>query len=177
MLGSVSVIIVRFRLTLYPALAFLAFIIFRIVQQQTRVPGGSLYDTVPPALIATGAMLMNTALGDAGAWNLQFWVGETIVIAMFLYNSLSFFPLQNKIVLAALTFVSMLLALWFRGSWWNYAVVLGLLVFLALIVALGFPLMELVLEAILNEKLRKVGDKVRHHHQVLQAFYEKKANR
>jgi hypothetical protein len=39
-------------------------------------------------------------------------------------------------------------------------------------VALAFPIMEMVLEAILNEKLQKVGDKVRAHHRVVQAYYE-----
>ena len=46
--------------------------------------------------------------------------------------------------------------------------------FLALFVAMVFPVMELVLEAVLNEKLRKVGDKVRAHHQVLERYYESK---
>jgi ABC-type multidrug transport system fused ATPase/permease subunit len=177
MLATVSVVIVRYRLTLYPALAFLAFVIFRIFQQLSRVPGGSVYDAIPPTLIAAGLILMSSALGRAGTWNSQFWAGETLVIGMFLYNSLSFLPLQNRFVSAGLVVISLLLALLFRGSWWNYAVVLGLIVFFAVIVALAFPIMELVLEAILNEKLKKVGDKVRHHHQVLRAHYEKKANR
>jgi hypothetical protein len=36
--------------------------------------------------------------------------------------------------------------------------------------------MELVLESILNEKLKKVGEKVRHHHKVLKNHYEKQTN-
>jgi hypothetical protein len=177
MLGSVSVVIVRYRWTLYPALAFLAFIIFRIFQQQSRLSGGSLYDTLPPTLIATGLLLMHSALGDNETWNKQFWIGESVVIGMFLYNSLSFLPLHNALVLAALVAFSLLSALWFRGNWWNYAVFIGLIVLFAVIVALAFPIMELLFEAILNEKLKKVGDKVRHHHQILQNHYEKKARR
>lgn len=189
-MGSVSVLIVRFRLTLYPALAFLAYIIFRIIQQQSRLPGGSLYDTVPPSLIAAGLLLMSSSVFGGGGrdddgdsnnpkWNTQFWMGEALVIGMFLYNSLTILQsLENRaIVLAVLAVVSLLLALWFRGNLWNYVVVLGLIVFVAIIVALAFPIMELLLEAILNEKLKKVGDKVRHHHQILQAHYEKKSNR
>jgi hypothetical protein len=179
MMGSVSVIIVRYRLTFYPALAFLAFVIFRIFHQQSRLPGGSLYDTVPPSLIATGIMIMHSSSRSSNdqTWNKQFWIGEAIVIGIFLYNSLSILPLRNVMVLTSMVVFSLLAALFFRGNWWNYVVVIGLIVFLAIIVALGFPIMELVLEAILNEKLKKVGDKVRHHHQILQSHYEQKANR
>lgn len=111
------------------------------------------------------------------SWNMQFWIGETMVIGMFLYNSLSFLPLRNAMVSAAMLIFSLLAALFFRGNWWNYASVIGLIAFFAIIVALGFPIMELLLEAILNEKLKKVGDKVRHHHQILQHYYETKASR
>ena len=47
-------------------------------------------------------------------------------------------------------------------------------VILAVLVAMAFPIMELLLEAILNEKLKKVGEKVRDHHRQLQSYYENK---
>jgi hypothetical protein len=34
--------------------------------------------------------------------------------------------------------------------------------------------MELILEAVLNEKLKRVGDKVRAHHRQLEAYYAAK---
>jgi hypothetical protein len=134
-------------------------------------------DTAPPTLIALGLLIMTSARGRDLTWNVQFWVGEALVIGMFIYNSLSFVTVKKPVVLAGIAVASLLLALWFRGSVWNYAAVLGLIVFFALIVALGFPIMELILESILNEKLKRVGHKVRLHHQVLQAHYEKKIKR
>jgi hypothetical protein len=134
-------------------------------------------DTAPPTLIALGLLIMTSARGRDLAWNVQFWLGEALVIGMFIYNSLSFVTVKKPVVLAGIAVASLLLALWFRGSVWNYAAVLGLIVFFAVIVALGFPIMELILESILNEKLKRVGHKVRLHHQVLQAHYEKKIKR
>jgi hypothetical protein len=177
-MGAVSVIIVRYRWTLYPALAFLAYNIYRIIQMQSRTPGGSLYDTIPPTLIAAGLLVMSssTISGD-GTWNTRFWLGEALVIGMFLYNSFSYLLMANVLVWIGMSVLSLLLALWFRGNVWNYAIVLCVIGIVAILVALAFPIMELIIESILNEKLKKVGDKVRHHHQVLQAHYETRARR
>jgi hypothetical protein len=176
-MASVSVVIVRFRWTLYPALAFLAYNVYRIIQMQSRVAGGSLYDTIPPTLIAAGLLIMSSsAMGGDGSWNTRFWVGEAIVIGMFLYNSLSHLPIIfNVFVGLGLCVLSLLLALWFRGSIWNYGIVIVIIGIVAILVALAFPIMELIIESILNEKLRKVGDKVRHHHQMLVSHYERKS--
>jgi hypothetical protein len=176
-MGSVSVVIVRYRWTLYPALAFLAYNMYRIIQMQSRVAGGSLYDTIPPTLIAAGLLIMSSsAMGADGAWNSQFWIGEAIVIGMFLYNSLSHLPIFNIFIGLGLSVLSLLLALWFRGSIWNYGIVVVIIGIFAVLVALAFPIMELIIESILNEKLKKVGDKVRHHHQVFVAHYERRTS-
>ena len=45
---------------------------------------------------------------------------------------------------------------------------------LTFFVAVAFPVMELILEAILNEKLKKVGDKVRAHHDAVERYYAAK---
>lgn len=74
----------------------------------------------------------------------------------------------------ALAIVSFLLALWFRGYFWTYATTLVLEALFVVLVALAFPLMEMVLEAILNEKLKSVGERVRAHHNYMQAYYQAK---
>jgi len=177
MMGAVSVILVRYWLLLYPALAFLAYVFYGIFRQYPQVPGGSIYDTLPPTLIATGLCVMYTACRDCEeGWNKQFWLGEALVIGMFCYNSLGTTVLQqNKIVMVATAIFSLLAALGFRGKFWNYAIVVVLIAIVALLVAVAFPIIELLLEAILNEKLKKVGQKVRHHHEILQKHYEQKA--
>lgn len=167
MMGAVSVLLVRYRWTVYPALAFLVYIAFRIVQTSQRA-GGSLTDVVSPFAIAAGLLLMHNSI--RASW-VFFW-GEALVIFMFTYNSSSL-P-KNALIYAGMAVLSMLAALWFRGYFWNYVTVVVLEAVLALLAALAFPVMELVLDAILNEKLKKVGAKVRHHHAMLEKYYQTK---
>jgi TctA family transporter len=91
---------------------------------------------------------------------------------MISYNSLSILPLTNPLVVAAIFVFAALAALWFRGSFWNYLMTLLFTGLLAILVAFAFPLMELILDAILQEKLKKVGERVRQHHKILKDYYE-----
>jgi multisubunit Na+/H+ antiporter MnhG subunit len=102
-----------------------------------------------------------------------FWVGESLVIAMFTLNSMGGVTKSSSLYLGIGVF-STVSALWFRGKFWNYAIVVGLEVFLAIFIAMAFPIMEMVLEAVLNDKLKKVGDKVRAHHHHLERYYQSK---
>lgn len=70
--------------------------------------------------------------------------------------------------------VSFLLTLWLRGNPWKYATLVGLEAFVAIVAALAFPVMEMILEQILNEKMRRVGEKVRAHSERLEAYYKMK---
>lgn len=193
LLGLVSVLIVRYWFFCYPAYIFLLYTIYRMisVQQQSKTNASvvgpfSIYDTVPTTCIAIGIFLMNrsvttTSSTAAGTtWTTQYWIGEGLVIAMFIYNSFSGMPvvqsLKPMMVWSVIGIASALIALWFRGNVWNYCIVIVIIAIVALFVAMAFPMMELIVEAILSEKLRKVGDKVRHHHQVLHTYYEKKYN-
>lgn len=167
MMAFVSLLVARYIWTLLPAMAFLAFIAYKI----QSAPASSMMEVTSPFIIGTGLILMYQSYNSEG-W-FVFWVGESLTIGMFTLNSLSGFP-KSTPVLAATFLFSSLCALWFRGKFWNYAIVLGLELFLAIFIALAFPIMEMVLEAILNDKLRKVGDKVRAHHQHLERYYQAK---
>ena len=187
LLAVVSIIIVRYWFFVYPAYMFLLYTIYRMIslQQQSKTNASigpvSIYDTVPTTGIAIGIFLMNrsiTSSATAGTWTTQYWIGEGLVIAMFMYNSVSGMSvvqsLKPIIVWGVIGILSALIALWFRGNIWNYCIVIVIIAIVALLVAMAFPIMELIVEAILNEKLRKVGDKVRHHHHILHMHYEKK---
>ena len=132
-----------------------------------------MLDALPPLLIATGLVLMHYGRTEQGEWSYRFWAGEALVICMFTYNSATAIP-KNVLTMLGLSIFSILAALWFRGNIWNYAIVIGMEAFMALFVAMAFPIMELILETILTEKLRKVGEKVRAHHQQLEAYYKAK---
>jgi hypothetical protein len=167
MMAAVSVIVVRYRWTLFPALAFLAFIAFRIYSVATTT--GSL-ELLSPFLIGAGLVVMHQSRESGWLW---YWIGESLVIGMFTFNSMGAVPKSVPLYVGVSIFSSVA-ALWFRGKFWNYAIVLGLELFLAIFIAMAFPIMEMVLEAILNDKLRKVGDKVRAHHQHLERYYNAK---
>lgn len=168
MMGAVSVIVVRYIWTLVPALGFLAFIAFRIY---SIAPTGS-FDLLSPFLIGIGLVLMHKTY-DSNGWFL-FWIGESTVIGMFTYNSMSATVAKSPALFLGVFVFSSIAALWFRGKFWNYVIVLGLELFLAIFIAMAFPIMEMVLEAILADKLRKVGDKVRAHHQYMEKYYNSK---
>ena len=193
MMGAVAILVTRYRWLLYPALAFLCFVVYQIVSSSA----GVILDSLPAMLIGLGIVCMHLgrvelpedAPDGASTWSYLFWLGEALVrmggsstiikhrlslsrqvIGMFLFNSIVGLP-RTPLVLVGIAIFSAFLALWFRGYWWNYLIVVALEVFLVLFVALAFPVMELILEAILNEKLRKVGDKVRQHHALLERHY------
>lgn len=165
MMALVSLLIVRYVWTLLPALMFLAFIAYRI----HAVAAGPM-EMGSPFLIGIGLLLMYQCRTTSGV---IFWIGESLVIAMFTLNSMGGVVKSSSHYLGVGVF-STLSALWFRGKFWNYAIVVGLEVFLAIFIAMAFPIMEMVLEAILNDKLKKVGDKVRAHHHQLERYYQAK---
>ena len=72
---------------------------------------------------------------------------------------------------------AILSALWFRGKFWNYLIVMGLELFLAIFIAVSFPVFEMILEAILNDKLKKVGDKIRAQHKAMELYYKQQGDK
>ena len=187
MMAGVSLVLVRWPYTVYPSVLFLLYISFTLLRQRlsNNNNGTTLWiDVWPPLLIATGTLCMyrgrnllkernsssaaETADDDDISWTWIFWLGETLVIAMFTYNSISL-PKSSPLIWLGVLLVAGLVALGLRGQLWNYVMVVGLEFGLALFVALAFPIMEMILEAVLNEKLQAVGDKVRQHHAYLKA--------
>ena len=117
----------------------------------------------------TSSITDNAAIGDSTTANLEtittyldwtwtFWLGETIVMTSFITNSLEQTP---RPVLFICIVLSLLLSLWLRGRFWRYATLLGFEGVIALLVVLAFPIMEMILESIVEEKMRKVGEKIR----------------
>jgi hypothetical protein len=189
-----SLLVVRYRILLFPALAFLSYVAFRIHSS----PGATSHEIVPPLLIATGMIIMyqasrgqvameDTTADDSDNGNstgsnwMLYWLGESIVVCMFIYNSLTnleqFSVALRKPIMGVIVVVGSLTALWFRGKFWNYVLVICLEGLVALFIAVVFPIFEMILEAVLNEKLKKVGDKVRHHHIQMERYYSTKMSK
>lgn len=169
MMGLVSIFLVRYRITLIPSLLFLIFIAYRIhsIAQQNNTAASSS-DLMSPIMIGVGLVLMYRGRTLDDPWSWTFWAGETLVMIMFVYNSI---PEKNTAMATIVAFASTLSTLWLRGNLFKYATLVGLEVFVAIIAALAFPIMEMILEQILKEKMRKIGEKVRAHSQRLEAYH------
>lgn len=100
-----------------------------------------------------------------------------MVLGTFMWNSVAGTVPGSPITIGAIGFISSIAALWFRGKFWNYVIVLAFEGLLILVVVMAFPVIEMLLETILNEKLRKVGDKVRAHQKQLEAYYANKRDK
>eukprot|EP00536_Pseudo-nitzschia_multiseries_P010190 jgi/Psemu1/288950/fgenesh1_pg.304_\ len=178
LLGALSLIISRYRLTLIPSLAFLAFIAYKVRSGPTV---DHSFELMSPFVIGVGMIIMYQA--SSGSWSsidedgtqsknwILYWLGESLTIFMFTYNSMETKP-SNPIHVGGMLMFGVLAALWFRGKFWNYAIVLGLELLVAIVISLSFPIFEMILEAILKEKLKKVGEKVRSQHKLMERYYQ-----
>lgn len=164
MLAAVSVFLIRYRLTFYPMLFFMGYIVLQIAGRAS-LRGGSVYETngattqmtdaISPVSIAVGLIFMFNGRDESRDWSWMFWLGETMIIVLFTLNSVEAIP-RNPLAIAALSIAAGLLALWCRGKFWSYAILIAFEAFMAIFIALAFPVMEMILEAVLNEKLKKV---------------------
>jgi len=183
-LGAISLIIARYKLTLFPALAFLAFVTYKV----RSVPTNNSLELLSPFMIGIGIIIMYQA--SSGSWSttsadglkstrwLLYWLGESITISVFTSNSMEIKPsLSNPKYLGAIMVFGIIAALWFRGKFWNYAIIIGLEIFFAVFIAVSFPVFEMILEAVLNDKLKKVGDKMRAQHKCMERYYQQNGNK
>ena len=169
MMGLTTVVLVRYRLTLFPAVGFLIFVAYRVHSVSSAAsPTTNSMDMLSPLMIGVGLVLMYRGRSVGQEWSYSFWVGEALVLTMFSFNSLPTRAPAHGMLLSVLSFI---LTFWSAGKVWRYAVILGLEALVAILCALAFPIMELILEQILADKLRKVGDKIRQQNERIQAYY------
>lgn len=111
-------------------------------------------------------------------WSWTFWTGETLVMTSFVLNSVT--GKENSMLQPSLPLgigfylLCLLICLYLRGKTWRYASAIGFEVVLALLAVLIFPIMEMILEEIVNEKLKKVGIKVRQYAKAMEESYKMK---
>lgn len=188
-MAFVSLFLTKYKYITIVAVLFLLYTSFQInkARQSGSLPIG-IFDVFAPMLISSGLILMyygrNPPPADGKStdnysfWSWTFWCGEGLVMAMFAINSLT--GKENSTLKAstpvAIGFyiLSMIICLWLRGKTWRYVSVLVIEMGLALLAVLVFPIMEMILEEIMNEKLRKVGDKVRQYAKTTEEVYKMK---
>uniref|UniRef100_A0A7S2KKY3 J domain-containing protein n=1 Tax=Skeletonema marinoi TaxID=267567 RepID=A0A7S2KKY3_9STRA len=204
LMGVVSVLLSRYTILTIVTLGMLVFLSTRIYSALNVAAKGanvklnllSLKDVGVPLLIAVGVFSMfrgrrfvmendisggedNQVIGDSTtvqetiyhSWTWTFWFGETLVMTLFIANS---FEKRSPALLALFTTISGIFALWLRGQFWRYATLLGFQGVIALLVVLAFPIMEMILEQIVEEKMKKVGEKIRAHDARLRELQRKR---
>lgn len=77
MMGFVAVLVTRYRITVFPAVAFLVYTSFRL----KRMQGSSIFEASSPLVIAAGLLLMHygRTLPEV-TWTLMFWIGTNVVL-------------------------------------------------------------------------------------------------
>ncbi len=134
---------------------------------------------------STGIIADNSIAGDGIAvvveattaattyldWTWTFWFGEALVMSLFISNSIE---RHSKSLVLAFVVLSLLFTLWLRGRFWRYASILLVEAVIAMVCVLIFPIMEMILESIVEEKMRKVGEKIRAHDRRMRELLTKK---
>ena len=132
-------------------------------QQQPQLVTKS--DFISPLLIGLGFYLMY--IGRINEKQTFFFFGECIVMTLFMVNSIT--PADSisaswrpsAAIITALAILSSLISLYVRGNFWKYTTIVLIVLGLSILIALVCPMMEMILEEIMMQKIRKVGEKVR----------------
>ena len=102
---------------------------------------------------------------EEGPWTKTFWMGEAMVMTIFCLNTIASreeSTLRPSLPLGMGLFVLFgLIALYIRGKGWRYLGCLSIELGCALIAVIVFPMMEMVMETLMDEKLKKVGERAR----------------
>ena len=104
-------------------------------------------------------------------WSWTFWFGEALVMSLFVSNS---FEKHTRSLVLVYVAVSLLCTLWLRGRFWRYTSILLIEGVIAMVCVVVFPIMEMILESIVEEKMRKVGEKIRQHDRRMRELLTKK---
>jgi len=176
MMAAVATFACRYKILMVPMLGFLCFIAYRIFGAVKAAPansGASLADMISPLAIGVGLLCLYSGRDFPDVtWSYTFWFGEGLVVAMFTLNSIQVPKSSALVVFVGI--LSFLVTLWLRGKLWRYVTVIGLEAFVGIVAVMAFPIMEMILDELLKEKMRKVGEKVRLDAKLMKEYYEGK---
>lgn len=186
MMAITSVIITRWKYTTIPAVLFLLYTSFQIFRAKSTSSANAIqtYDILSPILLAIGLIIMYTSKynsqqqdGIPFQWNKMFWMGETLIMTMFCINTLVSKEASSVrpswgLGMALYVFFA-IVALLIRGKGWRYMTILSMELGLALVAVMVFPIMEMIMEALVDEKMKKVGERVRLYAKVMEEHHRR----
>jgi hypothetical protein len=173
MVAVVATILCRWKWTMIPSCAFMLFVTAKVALASrataNRAAGASYMDALQPFLMGTAVWLMyyGRSSSSTSTWSVTFWAGEGLVTFYVMKSSVPI-PERNKevnivLVSGACGVVAGVATLLLRGRFWRYTCLICGQAALALLCVLVFPVLEMILEEIMREKLHKIGDKIRAH--------------
>ena len=170
MMALASTLVCRYKMLMIPVVLFLFYVSFRVFSVIGIEAGW--YEKLAPICISIGLYTMH--LSESGDW--LFWCGESIVMTCFFLNSMLPTQKGSPGIMMKCLIASTLMAWFLKGNFWRYAIILSIEAGLALTVVIVFPIMEMIFEEIMNEKLRKIGDKIRVQFKRMQELQSQKDN-
>eukprot|EP00978_Attheya_sp_CCMP212_P013739 scaffold34590_cov37-Attheya_sp.AAC.2 len=178
MVAVVVTILCRWKWTMIPSCLFMLFVTAKVAlssrQTANRAAGASYMDALQPFLMGMAVWLMyygrssSSSSSSSSTWSVTFWAGEGLVTFYVMKSSLPVPPngatAKNVVLVSgACGVVAGVATLLLRGRFWRYTCLICGQAALALLCVLVFPVLEMILEEIMREKLHKIGDKIRAH--------------
>lgn len=82
--------------------------------------------------------------------------------------------IRPSLILGMAVFVVFaIISLFIRGKGWRYMTILSMELACALVAVMVFPIMEMIMEALVDEKMKKVGEKVRMYAKVMEEYHKR----
>jgi hypothetical protein len=189
MMAVTSVFVTRWKITSIPVILFLLFTALQIYRAGKKAENLgaqspiSTFDIASPILVAVGVFTMcfakSTVYSETpGEWSKLFWMGEVLIMTMFCLNTVASkeagTTLRPTLGLGIGFYIFFgLIALYIRGKGWRYITCLAIELGCALTAVLVFPIMEMIMDTLVDEKMRKVGERVRLYSKVMEDNYKK----
>jgi len=152
-MAIVSTLVSRYTILLFLAAVLLLIILVRVHQNK-----GGKKEFAILISIFSGIFLMYYGRNHDYYW--IFWFGETLTMSIFICNS---FLLTTTRAIAGASIGSAIVAFFLHGKLWRYVMVEVFFGVLLILAALVFPILEMILEEIIRDKMSKVGEKIRAH--------------
>jgi len=112
--------------------------------------------------LATIGIIIYFHIDDAQEKSKIYWISETLLQMFFTYNAIPIDYRTSRVLFMLFIFLSFI-SLFTKGNPYHYVKLILFQLILALIIMIFFPILELVVEEIVKEKMGKVGEKLRDH--------------
>mmetsp|Transcript_20736 Transcript_20736/g.30633 ORF Transcript_20736/g.30633 Transcript_20736/m.30633 type:complete len:386 (-) Transcript_20736:55-1212(-) len=187
MMAIASVYITQWKYTTIPVILFLLYTALQIhragksIQSAGSPSPVAKFDILSPILLSVGVFIMYFAKSTTysetpGEWSKLFWTGEVLVMTMFCLNTVASKEISSfrpTLVLGIACYIFFgLIGLYIRGKGWRYLTFLAIELGCALVAVLVFPIMEMIMETLVDEKMKKVGERVRLYSKVMEENYQ-----